>query len=111
MANFIQKGDVIDFTNTTEIDIAYGQVVVLGNHVCVAAECIKAGEAGGLRTNGVFEFDADKNVEIKIGDQVYYDTANDCITNNKGTLTTVPGIALTAKPSATEGTVQIKIFN
>lgn len=111
MANFIQKGDIIDFSNATETDIEYGQVVVLGNHVCIAAEKIAVGETGGLRTNGVFEFIAANTPSIAIGDIVYYDSTNDCVTNAKGTLTTVAGVALSAKAATTDGTVIVKILD
>lgn len=111
MANFIQKGDIIDFTNATSEDIAYGEVVVLGNHVCVAAENIKIGATGGLRTNGVFEFNAANAPAIKIGDIVYYDSTNDVVTSTKGTLTTVAGFALSAKAATTNGAVLVKILD
>ncbi|MCI1478113.1 MAG: DUF2190 family protein [Clostridium beijerinckii] len=111
MANFIQKGDIIDFPNATDKDIAYGQVVVLGNHVCVAAEDIKIGATGGLRTNGVFEFNAAKAPEIKVGSIVYYDTTNDLVTSDKGTLTTIAGFALSSKAANTDGTVMVKILD
>lgn len=111
MANFIQKGEIIDLTNTTDKDIAYGQVVVLGNHVCVAAEIIKTGETGGLRTSGVYEFNAANTPEIKVGDILYYDSTNDLVTNDKGALTTVAGFSISSKPASTDGTVLVKILD
>lgn len=110
MVSFVQKGDIIDFPNSTESNIEYGQVVVLGNHVCVAAENIEPGNIGGLRTNGVFEFNAEKTGEIKIGDPVYYDETNGYVTTTKGTLTTIPGVAISTKAATVDGTVLVKIF-
>jgi len=48
MSNFIQDGRVIDYTNSTETDIAYHDIVVLGNRVGVAAENIAVGNKGGV---------------------------------------------------------------
>lgn len=111
MANFIQKGDIIDFPNSTKETISYGDVVVLAGHVCVAAENIKVGEVGGLRTSGVFEFNADKTAAIKFGDVVYYDETNDCITSTKGSLTTIAGTAISEKAASTDGAVLVRILD
>ena len=111
MVNFIQKGDIIDFFNSTGKDILYGQVVVMGNHIGIAAENITQGKNGGLRTNGVFEFTGVKADTISIGDNLYYDPDKDAVTNNKGYLTVVAGFARSSKEAEKDGTILVKLFN
>ena len=52
-ARYIQRGDSIDYTSTS--DIAAGDIVKVGSLVGVAKLDIKAGELGSLALVGVYE--------------------------------------------------------
>ena len=52
-ARYIQRGDSIDYTSTS--DIAAGDIVKVGSLVGVAKLDIKAGELGALALVGVYE--------------------------------------------------------
>lgn len=55
-AAYQQRGEAIDFTNTTEETIEAGTVVAFGGRVGVAAADIPPGEEGVLHVEGVYEF-------------------------------------------------------
>lgn len=106
MANFIQKGEVIDFTNTTDNVINYGDVIPIGKHVGVAAESISAGAVGSVRLSGVFEMTVASGVTIAVGDDLYYDVANKVATNIATETKAVIGYAISA---STDGVVACKL--
>ena len=54
-ARYIQRGDSIDYTSTS--DIAAGDIVKVGSLVGVAKLDIKAGELGTLALVGVYELE------------------------------------------------------
>lgn len=55
-AAYWQRGEAIDYMNTTEEMIWAGTVIAFGGHVGVAATDIPPGEMGALHVEGVFEF-------------------------------------------------------
>ena len=55
-ARYIQRGDSIDYTSTS--DIAAGDIVKVGSLVGVAKLDIKAGELGALALVGVYELES-----------------------------------------------------
>lgn len=89
MALFIQKGDVVDYTNNTEAVIEYGQVIVGKDKVFIAAEQIGLGATGGVHTEGVFEFNTLDETAIAYGQKMYFDT-----TNNVATATSTDNTAI-----------------
>jgi predicted RecA/RadA family phage recombinase len=107
MSNFIQDGRVIDYTNSTETDIAYHDIVVLGNRVGVAAEDIAVGNKGGVIVEGVFEVPAIGTEAFTVG-QVAYLNAGGKATVTKDALTTVIGWVVEPKLAAGT-TAKIKI--
>lgn len=80
-ANYVQKGENIDFKNETTENIEAGQVVVLGDKIGVSGNDITIGKTGELVTVGVFKCKKD-NSKIEAGKNVYYNAASDCITIN-----------------------------
>ena len=52
-AQYIHKGDAIDYTPT--VDVNAGDVIVLGDLVCIAKLDIPANTLGALATVGVFD--------------------------------------------------------
>ena len=107
MAEFIQTGKALDYPNASGVAIAYGDVVVSGNKVFVAAADIANGTTGAVSAEGVFSFPADTSLAITIGDNVYYHTTTLSI-NKTSTNGVLAGFATCAKTS--NGTsVDVKI--
>ncbi|AYO30249.1 DUF2190 family protein [Biomaibacter acetigenes] len=82
---YIQKGYIIDFTNSTGADIAYGDVVPIGARIGIAAEDIAKDATGSLNVSGVFELPADNTVAFAVGDEVYWDNVGGKLTKTAGT--------------------------
>lgn len=106
MVNFIQKGEVIDFKNTTDAVINYGDVIPIGKHVGVAAESISANAIGSVRLAGVFEMPVASSVTIAVGDDLYYDATNKVATNVATETKAVIGYAVSA---SADGVVDCKL--
>ncbi|CAN7365668.1 DUF2190 family protein [Acidovorax sp. LjRoot118] len=78
MKNFVQVGDVLDYTPGA--DVASGAVAVIGVRVGIAVAAIKAGETGPLRVKGVVELaklSADAPAQ---GALLYWDATNSRLT-------------------------------
>jgi predicted RecA/RadA family phage recombinase len=75
-AKFIQSGDAIDYTPTS--DVAAGAVVVQEDLVGVAKLDIKANVLGALAVSGVFDFpkETGAGTAIAAGVRVYWDVAD-----------------------------------
>ena len=107
MAQFIQKGDIIDYTNNSETAIEYGQLVIGKDKVFVAAEEIAPGATGGVHASGVFELAAETTAAFEFGQKIYYDAENKgaTATAETGSTTKVPnayiGIAVEVKAEST----------
>ena len=72
MKNFIQSGDVIEYT-PTENPVFSGEVAVIGERIGVAVADILPGQAGALRVRGVVELPKAAGAEIAIGAAVGWD--------------------------------------
>ncbi len=114
MAQFIQKGDIVDYTNSGEAAIEYGQLIVEKDKVFVAAEEIAPGATGGVHASGVFEMAAETTAAFAFGQKIYYDATNKVATATAetGTSTKTPnayiGIAVEAKAESA-ATAKIKL--
>ena len=70
MLNFIESGERIDFTASS--DIESGEIVVFTNDIIgVSSTHLKKGEFGTARTYGVYGLDKNSNELIKQGVKVY----------------------------------------
>ena len=98
-AVFYQKGNILDYLNSSESLIGAGDVVAMGTtKIAVAADNIFPGKTGGLVSNGVFILPKASGVTVNMGDPVYFNLSNGNITN---TSTDVPaGIAIAAAGSS-----------
>lgn len=74
--NHIQIGKAMPWTNGTGSDVSSGDVVVVGNFVCVALEDIANGASGNLATEEVWEVPKNNNLVISQGDVLYFDVAD-----------------------------------
>lgn len=54
-ARYVQRGETLDFLNSTEAAIGYGEIVAIGNRIGVAGCDIPAGGVGTVHMTGVFE--------------------------------------------------------
>lgn len=71
-ANYIQRGESIDYLNTTEELIPAGAVVLLGSRIGVAGGEIPAGSVGALHMEGVFEIQKKAGVALAAGDEIVF---------------------------------------
>lgn len=78
---YIQKGDVIDYTNPGPVPILYGSVVNLTNRIGIAGEDIAVGATGSIHVVGVFELPAVNNAAFNVGDQLYWDPVAGVLTD------------------------------
>ena len=111
--NFIQKGDVIDYTPSSAVES--GEVVVIGSLVGVAKTDIAASAEGAVAIEGVYEIPA-ATAAITLGAAVYWDADGNPVGGTAGsgaatatsTDNTKMGYAVEAKASAA-GTVKVKL--
>ena len=107
MDNFIQEGEVLEWTNTTTSDVASGDVVVIGDRIGVAVADIDVDDAGSLCVEGVFELDALTAATWDQGDVLYWHQTNLELTNI-ASANVVAGYAAAAKAAlATVAKVKI----
>lgn len=71
-AMYWQRGEAIDFTNTTKEKIAANTVIVIGSKIGIAGSDMLPGEKGSLHVEGVFVFTKETG-ELKMGDALFYD--------------------------------------
>lgn len=105
MGTYIQKGEVIDFVNSTENAIEAGEVVSLATRIGVAAEPIPAGGKGAVHVTGVFELPKASEA-LTVGDAVYF--GSDGITATAGS-NPPAGWAIEAAASTAE-TCKVKLL-
>lgn len=102
-ATFYQKGESIDYINTTEATIEANTVIAVGKKVGVAGNDIKPGEKGSLMLEGVYRMAKNGESNIAFGANVFFDG-----TGIKATGTDAIGIAVAASGTS-ENTVLVKI--
>ncbi|MCM1026097.1 MAG: DUF2190 family protein [Roseburia sp.] len=106
-AEYWQRGEVIDFTNSTEAKIEANEIVVFGKRLGVAGTPIEVGETGSLHVFGVFEMPKAESEAITEGATVYYDAEAGAITATAGDITA--GYA-TEAAAAADTTVKVKLL-
>lgn len=70
-AAYWQRGEALDYRNTTETKIEAGTVVKIGQRIGVAGTDILPGETGSIHVAGVYEMDKADETEIKMGTPVF----------------------------------------
>lgn len=78
-AEFWQRGEAIDYTNTSGSKIAANTIILLGSRIGIAGGDIPAGETGSLHVSGVFEVPkeyADSGKALTAGQEVQWDDSN-----------------------------------
>ncbi len=105
-ASYWQKGETLDYTAPDAVQA--GAVVKLTGRIGVAAAAIEKGARGSVHMVGVFEMPKAAALAVTMGETVYYDTENDCITTT-ATNNTHAGYAA-ALASANDASVLVKLL-
>ena len=74
IAEYIQRGESLDYRNSTEELIPAGAIVDLKTRIGVAGMDIAPGELGSIHVMGVFAIPKDTSTEVKLGAALYYDS-------------------------------------
>lgn len=104
-ATFWQRGETLDYTNSTEADIPANTVVVIGDRIGVTGCDIPAGQTGSVHMTGVFEIKKTGEAAIDMGKKVYFDGTG--ITDTSDSATPAGYAAAAADASAEVVQVQI----
>lgn len=72
MPNYVQRGETIDFVNSSQANITAGQVVSLTTRIGIAATDIPVGHKGSLNVMGVYDFPALTTEALSVGQAVYF---------------------------------------
>lgn len=71
-AVYVQKGENINFTNTTVSEIGYMDIVQLPSRIGVALEPIAVNATGSVSVTGVYDLPADNTTAFATGDALYW---------------------------------------
>ena len=83
--NYVQAGEVVDFTNGTGSDIASGDVVPMGSLIGVAITDIPDGATGAVGVEGVWELPKVESAVIGAGETVNWDASAGAFDDNQAT--------------------------
>lgn len=72
-AEYLQRGESLDYTNATEDTIPDGAVVTIGSRIGVTGCPIPPGKTGSLHVVGVFEITKSGTAAVEMGQTVYFD--------------------------------------
>lgn len=97
-AAYWQRGETLDYMNTTDTKIEANTIIPFGSHIGVAGTDILPGELGSLVVTGVFEIPKTATGAIEMGTEVYFD--GEGITDTEGEGTTLAGYAAQAAAAA-----------
>lgn len=107
MATYIQRGETLDYLNTTGGTIKLGDIVKLGTRAGVAGDDIPAGEIGAVHVTGVYEMPKAASEALAVGDTLYLNAAG-AATKTKAELTVVLGYAVAAAQAA-DATCRVRL--
>lgn len=107
-AVYVQRGETLDYKNTTDIAIPCDTVVVVGGRIGVTGGEIKPGELGALHMMGVFKLPKSGEAAIEMGTAVHFDGAGITATAAEGT--TTPAGYAAAPSEASDQYVLVKLL-
>lgn len=73
LAEYIQRGEALDYRNETDTLIPAGTVLVIGSRVGVAGGDILPGEIGSVHMTGVYKIVKSGTSAIAMGAPLYFD--------------------------------------
>lgn len=103
-AAYWQRGESLDYVNTTSSVIEANTVVDLKTRIGIVGTDINPKETGSLHVTGIYEFQK-ASEEIEMGAAVYYDG-----TNISTTSTGTPAGYAAAKAETADETVLVKLL-
>ena len=107
MLNYTQRGERLEWTNSTSTAVAASGIVWLTDRIAVALNAIAVGASDTLNLVGVHTLTATAAETWTVGQQLYYNSATGAITNVAGA-NPAAGYAFAAKAAlATTGSVKI----
>jgi predicted RecA/RadA family phage recombinase len=104
-AKYWQRGEVLDYTNTSDALIAAGSIISFGKYVGVTGTDIAPGATGSVHVGGVWLMPKSGSTAIEMGTPVYFDGAG--ITSEEGDATEAGYAAAAAAADA--DTVLVKL--
>lgn len=105
--NYVQEGDVLNYTNTSGSTITSGTAILIGTWLGVALADIANGATGSVAIEGVFTVPKLSTDVVTQGAAVYWDNTNKRLTLTSAGNTLVGHAFAAAGNGAT--TVQIKL--
>lgn len=72
-AEFWQRGEALDYTNTTTATIPANTIVKIGDHIGVTGTDIEPNKVGSLHVGGIWEIPKTGTKKIDMGATVYFD--------------------------------------
>lgn len=85
-ATYWQRGETLDYRNTTDTKIEANTIITFGSHIGVAGTDILPGELGSLHVTGIFEIPKTGTATIEMGIDVYFDGDGITATGGDGTI-------------------------
>lgn len=82
-AEFVARGENLNYVNPTDEAIHPGTLIVLGCIVGIAACRIEPGELGSVATTGVWELPKGSE-SVSMGDKLYYNSETDAVAVTAG---------------------------
>ena len=73
LAEYIQRGETLDYRNETSEIIPAGAVLTMGNHIGITGTEMLPGELGSIYVTGVFKIAKTGEAEIAIGTPLSFD--------------------------------------
>lgn len=109
--NYVQPGEVIDWTNGTGSAVAAGDVVKVGKILGVALVGIANGATGSVQITGVFEVPKVSGAVIAQGENLTWDVSAGAFDDNAATPATgdVTGAPAIAFEGAGNGVTSFKV--
>lgn len=106
-ATYLQRGESLDYLNSTKKAIEAGTIIPLVSRIGVAGTTIEPGEIGSVHVTGVFEVTKNDTTEMSMGTLVHFDGAGMTATS---TADTVPAGYAAAAATAADTTMMVKLL-
>lgn len=101
-AEYLQKGESLDYINTTTKKIEAGDALIVGNRIGIAGTDIDSGQLGSIHVSGVYGFTKKDKAELTIGMEVYL--------SEDGITTTAEGNTRAGFVAATSATTNNNVY-
>ena len=106
-AEFWQRGEALDYTNTTTATIPANTIVKIGDHIGVTGTDIEPNKVGSLHVGGIWEIPKTGTKKIDMGATVYFDGNGNGITDTAAGNTAVGYAAASATAEDTKILVKL----